>query len=181
MRIFIAIPIPQVAKDKLAELKQSIEGVRWQQKEQIHLTLKFLGETDLQRVKELQAQLDKIKHPPFTMTLRGFGCFPKGKYPRIFWIGISENPAVVGLHQKVEEVCTSMGFDAVDHSFKPHVTLARMKGVSMKDIIPLINQHQEFRISDLRISKFVLYESTLDTNGATHNPVKKFNLENGES
>lgn len=181
MRLFIALPIPEPVKRQLLELQQPIQGVRWQQENQLHLTLKFLGDTEPVRAREVKAGLGDIELPSFTMRLKGFGYFPKGRHPKVLWAGISKNKELVRLQQAVEERCTELGFEAEDRSFKPHITLARLNGVKKRDVLSFVNQHKQFQIPDVPVDEFVLYESKLDPDGAKHTRLKTFPLEGGRT
>lgn len=180
MRLFIALPIPKSVKKQLAELQQSIKGVRWQQQGQIHLTLKFLGNTGQERARELQKSLDKIKYQAFHIDLEGFGYFPSGKQPKVLWAGIGAGESLFELQNTIEDTCTSVGFDAETRPFKPHITLARVKGGSKGDIISFINKHKQFYIPDIPINEFVLYESKLYPDGVVHNRLSTFPLEDDD-
>ena len=176
MRLFIAVPLPDAVTDQFADLQQPIDGLRWQDPDQLHLTLKFLGETEPERVPEIHQNLSQVEAPAFSMTIKGFGYFPKGKQPRVLWSGINKNKSLEKLQQFIEQTCTSMGFDAETRSFKPHVTIARIDGTPKQEVMSFINQHKKFRISDVPVDEFVLYESKLSSEGAIHIRKKSFKL-----
>jgi 2'-5' RNA ligase len=176
MRLFVALPIPAYVKEQLADLNQPIDGARWQEPSQIHLTLKFLGETNSDRTQDLIIHLQNIVLSAFSISIKGFGYFPKGKHPKVLWAGVSKNKALVKLQSKVEKTCVELGFKAENRSFKPHITIARLKGTPKRDIVTFINQHKQFRVLDIPIKEFVLYESLLDSKGAKHSRVKTFPL-----
>lgn len=168
MRLFIALPLPGSVKEQLIELKQPIEGVRWESKSKLHLTLKFLGDTDPDQLEELANALDSIKYSPFSIDVKGFGYFPTGKQPKVLWAGVVKNEDLVRLQQAIEDKCTSLGFEAETRPFKPHITIARANGVSKRDVMSFINQHKQFGLVDVPVKEFVLYESKLGSEGARH-------------
>ncbi len=176
MRLFIAVPLPDTVTDQFADLQQPIDWLRWQDRNQLHITLKFLGETDPERVPEINQNLSQIQLPAFSMTIKGFGYFPKDKQPRVLWSGIDNNQSLQKLQQSVEQTCTDIGFDAEGRPFKPHITIARIDGGSKRDVMSFINQHKKFSIPDVPVDEFVLYESKLSSEGATHIRKKSFNL-----
>lgn len=176
MRLFIAVPLPDAVTDQFSDLQQPIDGLRWQDRNQMHLTLKFLGETNPKRVPEIDQKLSKIQLPPFFMTIKGFGYFPKGKQPRVLWTGINKNESLQKLQQSIERTCTTMGFDAETRLFKPHITIARIDGTPRREVMSFINQHKKFRISDVPVDEFVLYESKLSSEGAIYIRKKSFKL-----
>lgn len=176
MRCFVAIPLPKRVKRELIDLQQPIKKLRWQKMDQFHLTLKFLGDVSGDNIEALQTELSNIKRPAFSLSLEGFGYFPKGKNPRVLWAGIEENSALKTLRDKVEKKCVSAGFEAEERPFKPHITLGRMKGASKSEVMEFINQHKQFEISDIPIDKFVLYQSKLHPEGAEYIELKTFRL-----
>lgn len=176
MRLFIAIPLPEAVRTKLSGLYQSMDGVRWQSQSQLHITLKFLGETDREQLPELIRRLKSIRHPTFQMTISGFGTFPEKGRPKILWIGVTRPEPLKDLQQKIEQQCVEMGYGAEDRPFVPHITLARIKGVSKRDVMSFINQHKKVRFLEVPVNEFVLYESRLYPDGAVHEKVEKFPL-----
>jgi len=176
MRLFIAIPLPKSVKRCLSELEQPIEGVRWQKGGQYHLTLKFLGNTDEGKVELLQQKLSEIDFSAFSISINRFGYFPQGRHPKVLWVGIKESKKVVDLYDCIEDKCVSIGFEADNHSFQPHITLARTKGARKRDVLSFINEHKQFCIPNIAVNDFVLYESRLHPNGAKHIRLKTFPL-----
>lgn len=176
MRLFVAIPLPGYVKQQLARLRQPIDGIRWQDKEQLHLTLKFLGDTRKERFVKLKEALEDIEISSFTITIKGFGYFPEGEQPRVLWAGIDENDTLTVLYKTVESTCQNLNFEAESRPFRPHVTIARIKDTPKRDVVSFINQHKQFRISDVEIDEFVLYESKLQQDGAKHSRRKTFKL-----
>lgn len=177
MRLFVAIPMPESVKNNLAELRRPIDGVRWQQKDKLHLTLKFLGDTNPDRLPNLKIALDRIETSSFSITLQGLGYFPKGNYPRVLWAGIKKNQSLQELYRSIEQKCTDLGFEAEQRSFKPHITIARIEGGSKSDIMSFINQNKEFNLQEVPVEEFVLYESKLNPDGAEHHRIKTFPLQ----
>lgn len=176
MRLFVAIPMPESVTEQVGEVQEPIEGVRWQKEQKLHLTLKFLGNTETQRAREIQQALDAISISSFSITIDGLGYFPKGKKPRVLWAGIQKNEPLQKLHEAVESRCTDLGFDPEQRSFKPHVTIGRIKGASRSEVEDFIDQHKNFHISDVPVEEFVLFESKLHPEGAKHFRKKTYNL-----
>lgn len=178
MRLFIAIPIPTFVTSQLTDLCQPIDGLRWQDEDKMHLTLKFLGDTDDEKALELQERLASIDFAAFTLTIKGLGYFPKGKHPKVVWAGLERNSSLLKLQRDVEQTCSSMGFEAEDRPYHPHITLGRVKGASKRDVLSFINEHKQFQIPNVPIEEFVLFESKLDSEGAIHNRLKTYKLIN---
>lgn len=179
MRLFIAIPLPEPVRRRLSDLKQSIEGVRWQRQKQLHITLKFLGDTPEEHLNSLVDELQGIDYQTFTIIIKGFGSFPRGGDPRVLWAGISDPAKLTKLHARIEEKCIAMGYKAEARPFKPHITLGRIKSASKQDILSFINQHKQVVIPEIAVTEFVLYESKLRPGGAVHKKMEHFPLKSG--
>jgi 2'-5' RNA ligase len=176
MRLFIAIPIPNSVKERLIQLEQPIRGLRWERRQKLHLTLKFLGETESERRQELQNSLRAIKFDVFNITLKGLGYFPENARPKVVWVGVEKNKALMTLQQEIEKECVKIGFTPESRSFKPHITIARSKGVSKRDVDSFVKHHKDFNIADVPVSNFVLYESVLKPKGSVHSRLETFEL-----
>lgn len=176
MRLFIAIPIAKQVRQQLADLQQPVEGIRWQKKEQMHLTLKFLGDTPGEQFRKLLPQLESVETDAFSITLQGFGYFPRGKHPRVLWAGVEPSEPLLELQKEIEQACSEVGFEPEQRSFTPHITLGRIKGGSKSDVMSFINQHKQFKVTDVPVTKYVLYESKLQSEGASHHRRKVFQL-----
>jgi RNA 2',3'-cyclic 3'-phosphodiesterase len=134
LRVFIAIEIPLEIKKaivvKIANMHNGTgHAVRWVPTENIHLTLKFLGETSLANVEllsqALQAECDQ--HAPFAITVSGLGCFPNSHHPRIIWIGLNIPPELNRLQHRLETATARMGYAIEDKPFSPHLTIGRIR------------------------------------------------------
>lgn len=131
MRLFIALNIPEDEKqrihDAVAPLRQTNLPVRWVDPERFHVTLKFLGDVQSEKAKEITAALNEIaaKTDPFSVDVGGFGAFPTIRRPRVIWMGVEATPALRCLKQDVEWALTDVGFDRETRAFHPHLTLGR--------------------------------------------------------
>jgi 2'-5' RNA ligase len=169
MCLFVAIDLPEIVKDQLDTLQAHIPTVRWVRRQQIHLTLFFLGETE--RIQEIKDALSSIEVPPFALTLAGVGRFPRRpkQPPRVLWVGIDSEPALAHLHQKVTAVLAELGFEPEDRPFSPHITLARLQTREpLPEVDAFINRHRAFRVSDIPVHEFVLFSSVLSPQGARY-------------
>lgn len=181
MRLFIAIPLPSGVKEQLRELTELINGIRWQDYKQLHITLKFLGKTETGQADNLITGLNSVRQTSFSFTIKGLGYFPQEKHPRILWAGVENETPIINLQQSVEDKCVKEGFDAESRPYKPHITLGKVKGASKSDVMAFINQHKQLRIPEIPVEEFVLYESILSSDGATHKPYARFPLTNDKS
>ena len=136
IRAFIATHLPQDVKTYLGQLTEELaekvhyRAVRWVKPERMHLTLRFIGETEKNLVPELGHALDQTaaKHRQFTLHLEGFGCFPNCKRPRVLWAGIGGELEAAGrLKKDIDAALVPLGWEAEDRPFRPHLTVGRVK------------------------------------------------------
>ena len=134
-RLFIAIELPRVLKREFIDLARSFrprehERVRWIEQDAMHLTLKFLGDTPVDRVPDIKNSLEQAASSTgkFSIKIGRTGCFPSFRDPRICWVGLSgELRRLEQLQGRVEGGLVALGFDREDRVFKPHVTIGRTR------------------------------------------------------
>ena len=167
-RLFIAIDIPDPIKDKICELRRNLPGVRWTVRDQIHITMRFIGDSDDMLFSKIKSSLSEIKLPPFGLELTGSGFFPNERRPSVFWLGCGENRGLSDLKEYMDLVLDSCGIPPERRKFQPHITVARLKLVNEKDCIKLKNIHKVLFPTGFNVTGFVLYSSLLKGNGAEH-------------
>lgn len=178
MRLFIGVWLSEKMRDEVIQYintaKQQIQGFKWTMPEQLHFTLKFLGEVEERRVSSLTKALDdeaKGKQP-FELRLGEPGRFPERGIPRILWIGLSSGKNKLEmLAEMVEDAGIRSGFAAADKPFKPHLTVARAKEGQAG---PKISDLEVFWQNVTLVSGFSLIESKLQPQGAVYRVVREF-------
>lgn len=134
IRAFIALPLPQEVQSALGEISRQLssqsQGVKWVKPENIHLTLRFLGDTDPAKVADLSAGLDEIAAQRAAIALRlgQVGAFPNLRRARVLWVGLEEEGEQLHkLRRAVEHLARSLGWEREAQQFKPHLTLGRVR------------------------------------------------------
>jgi len=136
LRTFIAIELDSALKAALDHAQEQLSGqiaarsVRWVHVEGIHLTLKFLGDTPVEKVEGVKAALAQAAEEvgPFRLAAKGLGCFPNMRQPRVVWVGVEEPLGALSRLQKaVEAHVGPLGFPAEQRAFSPHLTLGRVQ------------------------------------------------------
>ena len=134
IRTFISIPVPREVWSKknmlYSTLEDSPSNINWVKNEQLHLTIKFLGETTESLFDKIKSEIADAasKSEPFELTIHKTGCFPKKERPRILWLGINGNiPSLNSLFLNVEKKMEVLGFPKSEEDYIPHITLARLK------------------------------------------------------
>jgi RNA 2',3'-cyclic 3'-phosphodiesterase len=183
MRTFIAIPLPDECRTLLDRMQQKLRSfgadVRWVAIPSIHLTLKFLGETDPDVISKLSESLesDTQSQRSFSLRLHGLGSFPDQKNPRVIWCGIDgETGNLSHLQQQVETTCDRFGFAPENRDFHPHLTLGRVNGKrNLQLLIECIKMGMDLE-SSFTADHFNIYKSTLKPQGAVYSILKTITL-----
>jgi 2'-5' RNA ligase len=149
--------------------------------EQVHVTLKFLGETDSDRLDDLRAALaaavDDAGVEPFEAAFGGYGVFPSLDYISVVWVGVREgSEELARLHEAVEAWTTDIGFDPEDHEFTPHATVARMRDARRKDHVQRVVRERDPDVGRRHVSELRLTESTLTDAGPVYETLAAFPL-----
>ena len=178
LRLFIAADLPAELRPVVARLCQGIGGARWTRPEQLHITLRFLGDTPEDQLDDLRARLRQVRTPHFELALRGTGVFPPvgGRKPaRILWLGLDPPEPLQALKHAVDGV---LGPDpeTAKRGFSPHLTLARFPTRPRHDIDRFLADHVGFDSGRFMVNDFHLYRSTLRPEGAIHEIVESYPL-----
>jgi 2'-5' RNA ligase len=177
-RLFIALPLPAPIRDELTALATPLLGVTWTRPEQLHLTLRFLGDVADEKIERVVDYLATVRVEPFILPVEGLGAFPPKSPPRTLWIGVGRgHPHLHQLRQRVDDALFAAGLLELDlRTFHPHVTLARATETAAPAIARLLRQHPAFEAPPFRVSAFDLVASELQPTGAIHTLVQRFEL-----
>lgn len=167
-RLFVALPMPDDIRDRLAELQGGVQGARWVDWENFHLTLRFIGEVDGGQAQDITETLSFLRAPAFDLTLRGVGHFEARGKVHALWADIVPEPSLLALHHKVETALAAIGVERDGRKFKPHVTLARMADAPSLDVARYEQIHNLFRAGPFAVEEFSLIESRLGRHGPTY-------------
>jgi len=178
MRLFTALDVPDALRAQIARLRapEALDG-RWVPPEQYHVTLRFIGETSPDGADRLAAQLDRVQAPPVEVVPHGLDVLPSRRRPSVLIVGFERAEALLTLYETVSEVLESEGLEPEDRSYRPHVTLARVRDVSAEAVHRFLNRHEAGDLPSFRAEAFHLYESTLTPEGAVHERRRSFPLE----
>jgi 2'-5' RNA ligase len=176
-RLFVAIDLPEAIKAQLKPLCTGLDGAKWVSYQQMHLTLRFIGDADESQQTGIQTGLATIHATPFKMGLTGVGQFPSKGKPRVLWVGIEAEAGLNPLQQKIERIIREVGSAPDDHSFSPHITLARFKmSPSRENMQHYMERHQSFRTETFDVKQFILYSSQLTPSGSIYHHEAEFPL-----
>ena len=190
IKSFVCIEIPvdirNEMEDFLKELRVLDRRVKWVKGENLHLTLKFLGEephTKVERIRSsLQSGIPDLNLKPFSLSLRGIGAFPSWDRPRVIWVGIEGEglEALETLRNFVEKSAREQGFRRENKPFSPHITLGRVKSGKMEAALREVLRRNEDRVfGSFMVKELVLMRSQLFHDGPVYTPLATFALEGG--
>lgn len=163
----------------VTSLASSATGVRWANRQQLHFTLKFLGEQDDSVVSKVAACLREIAQAfsSFSLGLSKGGAFPSQGAPRILWLGVQEGKTeLINLATRIEEDLIGLGFSPEKRAFRPHLTIGRVKGENVRFDMERLLQGVK---GEMTVTGFSLVESILKPQGAVYRRIEEFPLRNG--
>ena len=185
MRTFIAIALDPVIKKNLSDflgrlIKLGPKNISWVREEGMHLTLKFLGEikdAQVSIIKNITNSVSK-KYPRFPLIVRGTGYFPANpKYLRVLWVGVEEQPALMGLQKELESELDKLGFPREKRAFHPHLTLGRVRAPSnLKEILEELEKNKMAALGEMSVQKITFFQSRLKPTGAEYTALAESEL-----
>ena len=174
-RLFVAIRPPEEIRDLLLDVMDDSADFRWQDDEQLHLTLRFVGEVERPVADDLAAGLGRIHSPPFGLRIAGTGRFEQ-RSSGALWAGVEPKAPVATLAAKVERACLAVGLEAERRAFHPHITLARWKGRRAREIARFLERTRGLASAAFPVTDFILFESRLSRHGAHYEAVASYPL-----
>ena len=177
-RLFVAVRPPASIRTQLLDLMESVHGVRWQDEEQLHLTLRFVGEVDRHQAEDIAAALGSIHFPRFDIALAGIGSFDRRSQATHLWAGVAPHEPLKALHNKVDQALARVGVEPDRRAYLPHITLARLTRLS-GPIDGLLRTAASLTSPPFAVEAFCLYESELSPAGATYSVIERYQLAAG--
>ncbi len=180
-RLFVAVDLPSDYPARLQTLQASDLAARWTAPDQYHITLRFVGDADADQTAQIRSRLEDIDLPSFQIGGEGLGVFPSVRKPRVLVVHINEEPGLMALQERVDDIIVTMGFDEERNPFNPHITIARLKDAAPRDVRTYLQERGEFKIEPFITERFRLYESELGSEGAVHNVLQEYPLRSPRS
>lgn len=179
IRAFIAIEVPDFIQKEIAfiqdRLRRAAASVKWVKPENIHLTLKFLGNIEPGWVDRILREMDHIAGDTerFTLYIKGIGCFPNMRNPRVIWVGVEDvEKRAASLQLRLDSSLESLGFPREERAFTPHLTIGRFKSPSgRKEILDEVHKLGIPSLGSLEAEEMILFQSELNPQGAIYTPL----------
>jgi len=179
MRLFTGLGIPYEVRRNLelllAHLKPMAD-IRWSPPENLHITTKFIGHWDAERLEEVKAALSTVKaESPIRISISGLGWFPNPRSPRVFWAGVQAPSALAELAEKTEQVLAEIGVPVEKRAFSPHLTLARIPSPEkLQKLKEAVANLPSTDFGTFTADRFILYESQLSPKGSRYSALAQF-------
>lgn len=175
-RLFVAIRPPALVRAALLDVMEAVPGARWQDEEQLHLTLRYIGEVERPLAEDLAVALSGIRSDPFALAVAGVGQFDKRGRTDALWAGIAPSAPLKALHHKIDQALIRLGLPAEGRAYLPHITLARFSRGSGALVGPFLAQQAGLCTAPFEVTHFALFESMLGGAGAVYEMVERYRL-----
>jgi len=173
IRLFAALRPPEAICEALLDTMEGLDGARWQDFDNLHITLRFIGEVGPHQADDIALALSRVEIRPFTVEISGVGHFETKGRPNAIWAAIVPSAPLTSLQQSVERACQRAGLAAETRKFIPHITLARLNKAS-GDIGPWLARHGQLAHGPWQCDSFALFESRLLPGGSVYQEIARF-------
>ena len=177
MRCFIAIPLSQEIKEKIAEIQKHFEipGIKLVEKENLHITLKFLGEVEEGKVRQIVEILREIEFEQFEFEILNVNAFPSTNFVRVIWLDV-KGREIYELKRLIDSLLEEIGFSK-DDGWVPHLTIARVKFLKDREaLFKTMEKLRSIKVGNEKAERFVLFESRLRREGPIYNKIEEIKL-----
>jgi len=178
-RLFTAIEIPRLVRQHLALVRAPLAGAKWIEAEDMHITLRFAGDIDGRTAEEFADLLADIRAKPFPIQIKGIGAFG-GREPRVLWAGVEAGDGLDALYRANERAARAAGIEPAARNFKPHVTLARMRGARQHMVARFLEENGSLRTEPFLATRFVLLSARPGSGGPPYGVEEAFPFEGAD-
>jgi RNA 2',3'-cyclic 3'-phosphodiesterase len=168
VRLFVGVELPEDVRERLASLCAGVPGARWVPPENMHLTLRFIGEVAGGEADDIFHALAAVRPRAFNISLTGVGHFETGGEVRTLWVGVERNAELMALRDRIESTLVRMGLPPEGRRFMPHVSLARLKDTPSHRVSTFLSHNSLFRAGPITVDHFTLFSSYLQGSGAIY-------------
>lgn len=166
-RLFTAIEVPEPLRMRLSLLRAPLSGAKWVEPDNMHITLRFAGDIDDRTADAFADALADASVDPFMVTIAGVGAFG-GQQTRALWAGVEAGSYLDELYRANERAARAAGLEPPPRGFKPHVTLARMRGARQSAVARFLEENGDLRVEPFMVTRFVLLSARPGTGGGPY-------------
>ena len=175
-RLFVALELPDDVRESLTALQQGLSGMRWTAPNNLHLTLRFIGEVPLTQVEKIRRALEDIQEKSFSLRLCELGFFDR-KPQAVLWAGLDASQSLLMLKNRVDAALAKHAeLPLPQERFSPHITLGRMKNADREILKEFTAQHIAASKTPFLVTGFTLFSSILDSSGAEYTVEARYTL-----
>ncbi|QJD60265.1 RNA 2',3'-cyclic phosphodiesterase [Pseudomonas sp. gcc21] len=175
-RLFLGFELPAPVKQQLLDIHEPLRGARWQRADQIHLTMRFLGQASDAFIPMIIDSLTDLNTERITLRLHGAGCFGGPQRPFALWAGVAPEQPLVQLREQIDERLAPLALPQDRHAgFKPHITLARIRGGD-HSAMQVARRHDGLTSEWFRFDTLALFSSTQASEGSVYSVLHEFPL-----
>lgn len=178
-RLFVGIELPQAILERLHALQRGVRGARWVAPENLHLTLRYIGEVDGSQAEDIHDALSALAGAPFTLALDEAGAFASSKGARIIYVSVTPSAPLEALKARIDALLAGAGVGPEGRRFTPHITLARLKGGRPREVGARVAEMAPEIAGSFEVSEVVLFQSHLGAAGAHYTREAAYPLEGG--
>jgi RNA 2',3'-cyclic 3'-phosphodiesterase len=175
IRLFVGLRPPAAIRAQLLGLMGGIPGARWQDDDQLHITLRFIGDVDERAAEDAALALSSVHWPPLELALAGVGAFDKRGRINAVWAGVRPKEPLAALHRKIDQALVRAGQPPEGRAYLPHITLARMNSPT-EAVERFVEAHAGLASTSFTLDHFFLFESSLGHEGARYDAVARYPL-----
>lgn len=175
-RLFVALSLPENITRRLVALQGGVPGANWIKEENMHITLRFIGEVDGGMAEDIDAALESFVGAPLSLTLAGMDVFAKGSKPHTLWAGVEQSEALSALKTRTDSALRRAGLETDTRKFTPHVTIARIKDNPGAKLGEFLQGNSMFLAGPFDVQAFHLYQSHQTNHGAEYEILKTYCL-----
>jgi len=176
IRLFTALRLNPLSRQFLYGLGSHMPGARAVPEEQLHLTLRFIGEVDGTTYLDLKDMLATVQARPVSISIKGVGHFPPRGKPKVLWAGIEPTTELLILRNKVNSALYRVGIELEKRKFHPHITLARLNNSPLNRVAQFLTENSLLQIPPFTVDTLMLYSSKLTHKGPIHIIEAKYQL-----
>ena len=166
-RLFTGVEIPPEVAQALSTLRGGLPGARWIDKENYHVTLRFIGDVDDDIAHEVESLLGRVRRAPFELRIEGLTSFGSKK-PRAVVASVEPSSRLMEAQAEQERLMQRIGLEPEGRKYTPHVTLARLRDASTRDVAEYLSARGHFRSMAFPVSRFVLFSSRASVGGGPY-------------
>ncbi len=175
-RLFVAVPLPEAVTERLAALAGGVPGARWSPAQNMHVTLRFIGDVDGREASDIAAILGEVDGAAFDMAVDGVDVFGGRRDARLLFAGVSPREPLKRLRDKIEAALQRHGLAAEERKYHPHITLARLRGAPADRVGRFLEANGLLMSPPIRVDGFTLFDSVRGNDGAVYRALQTYDL-----